>query len=446
MEKKEPQSIEAEQSVLGAMILERNAVGKAIEMIDDSCFYLDSHKKIYRAILSLYDENEPVDLLTLSEALKKKNELDDVGGAAYLAELIDITAAPSHIGHYARIVLEKATLRKLIQTSGKIIEAGYEAAGDVDELLDKAEQLIFNIKEARVKSGFMPLKVLLKERFEVIEEIAANKRHITGVPSGWGDLDQVTSGFQPSEFIVIAGRPGTGKTSFCLNIAQYAAAREGMPVGVFSLEMSKEQLVQRMLCTEARVPLRNVRTGYIARDEWTKLTIAAGTLSEASIFIDDTPAIPILELRAKARRLKSQFGAKLILVDYLQLVQGPRSVENRQQEISAISRSLKSLAKELGIPIIAASQLSRAVEKRESRRPILSDLRESGAIEQDADVVIFIYRQEAGKKGAGTGNVAEIILGKQRNGPSGGSVKLTFLREYTRFEDYTASKSYITEE
>ncbi|MDO9576156.1 MAG: replicative DNA helicase [bacterium] len=446
MERKEPESIEAEQSVLGAMMLERDAIGKTIEMLNDSCFYLDSHKKIFRAIISLYDKNEPVDLVTLCEVMRKKGELDDAGGAAYLAELVDITATPSHIEHYAKIVLEKATLRRLIQTASRITEASYEATGDVDELLDKAEQLIFNIKEARVKSGFMPLKNLLKERFEAIEQKAADKHHITGVPSGWRDLDHLTSGFQPSEFIVIAGRPGTGKTSLCLNVAQYAATREEMPVGIFSLEMSKEQLVQRMLCTEARVPLRSVRTGYISRDEWTKLTIAAGTLSEAPVFIDDTPAISILELRAKARRLKSQHGARLILVDYLQLIQGPRSSENRQQEISAISRSLKSLAKELGIPVIAASQLSRAIEKRQSGRPILSDLRESGAIEQDADVVIFIHRQEAGKKQDETGSVAEIILGKQRNGPSGGSINLTFLREYTKFEDYTTSKSYMAEE
>ncbi|MCD5384142.1 replicative DNA helicase [candidate division WOR-3 bacterium] len=436
MERKEPQSIEAEQNVLGAIMLQRDAIGRAIEIIDESCFYFDSHKKIFRAIVSLYDKNLPVDLVTLSEILKKRKDLDKVGGAAYLAEIVDLTTTPSHIEYYAKIVQEKATLRKLIQTAGKILEAGYEASGDVDELLDKSEQLVFSIKEARVKTGFIPLRTLVMERFEVIDKMTTNKKYITGVPSGWKDLDRLTFGFQASDFIVVAGRPATGKTSFALNIAQYAASRHGMPVGIFSLEMSKEQLVQRMLCTEARVPIRKVRTGYISEEELRRLTTSAGTLSEADIFIDDTAGLPILELRAKARRLRAQYNAQLILVDYLQLIQGPRSVENRQQEISAISRSLKGLAKELGLPIIAVSQLSRAVEKRESRRPILSDLRESGAIEQDADVVIFIHRHEKDRAGEDEdASVAEIMIGKQRNGPSGGSINLTFLGEYTKFED-----------
>ncbi|MCK4595180.1 replicative DNA helicase [candidate division WOR-3 bacterium] len=447
MERKEPQSIEAEQSVLAAMILERDAIGRTIEMIDESCFYLESHRKIYSCIVLLYDKNKSVDLLTLSEELKNRKDLDKVGGAAYIAELLDASATPAHIEEYAKIVFEKATLRRLIKTASKIVEVGYEATEDVDELLDRAEQLIFNIKEARVKTGFVSIKGLLKETFEAIEKASVNKRYVTGIPSGWTDLDRLTTGFQPSEFIVIAGRPASGKTSFCLNIAQYAATREDNPIGLFSLEMSKEQLVHRMLCTESRVPLRNVRTGYISREGWSKLTIAAGTLSEAPIFIDDTPGIHVLELRAKARRLRSQYGVKLIIVDYLQLIQGPRSVENRQQEISAISRSLKGLAKELGIPVIAASQLSRAVEKRESRRPILSDLRESGAIEQDADVVIFLHKHDTGKgEEEGMENVIEIIMGKQRNGPSGGSINLTFLKDYTKFEEYSASKSYMAEE
>lgn len=436
--REEPQAIEAEQSVLGSMILEREAIARVIEILNDRSFYLDSHRKIFNTILSLYDKNIPVDLVTLTDELNNRKESETIGGAEYLATLLEQTPSITNITHYAKIVKEKATLREMIIAAQKIASAGYETVSNVDDVLDKAEQLVFNIKEKRVSKGFTPIKAIVKESFEVIEQLREKKKRVTGIPSGFRDLDNITTGFHPQELIVIAARPSIGKTALCLNIAANAAMRVKFGVGIFSLEMAKGQVVQRMLCTEAEVSSQKVRTGYVGDKDWPNLTAAAGALYEAPIFIDDTPAISILELRAKARRLKSKEDIKLIIVDYLQLMSGPRT-ENRQQEISAISRSLKSLAKELDIPIIAVSQLSRAVETRQDRRPILSDLRESGAIEQDADSVFFIHRphrysEDPDKKGR-----ADIIIGKQRNGPLG-TIKLAFLEEYTKFKDLSKER------
>lgn len=436
--REEPQAIEAEQSVLGSMILEREAIARVIEILNDRSFYLDSHRKIFNTILSLYDKNIPVDLVTLTDELNNRKESETIGGAEYLATLLEQTPSITNITHYAKIVKEKATLREMIIAAQKIASAGYETVSNVDDVLDKAEQLVFNIKEKRVSKGFTPIKAIVKESFEVIEQLREKKKRVTGIPSGFRDLDNITTGFHPQELIVIAARPSIGKTALCLNIAANAAMRAKSGVGIFSLEMAKQQVVQRMLCTEAEVSSQKVRTGYVGDKDWPNLTAAAGALYEAPIFIDDTPAISILELRAKARRLKSKEDIKLIIVDYLQLMSGPRT-ENRQQEISAISRSLKSLAKELDIPIIAVSQLSRAVETRQDRRPILSDLRESGAIEQDADSVFFIHRphrysEDPDKKGR-----ADIIIGKQRNGPLG-TIKLAFLEEYTKFKDLSKER------
>lgn len=442
-DRQEPQSLEAEISVLGAMILDRDAIPKVLEILDESSFYLDSHRRIYKAIVSLYDKNVAVDLVTLAEKLQKSKELNKVGGREYLASLLDKVASSANVVHYAEIVRDRATLRKMISAATNIIEAGYDISADADNTLDKAEQLIFSIKETRVKAGFVPIRAILKHSFDVIDQLYEKKMQVTGVPSGFTELDKMTAGFQPSEFIIVAGRPSMGKTSFCLNIAVHVAVKHEVPVGIFSLETSKEMLVQRMLCSEARVSFSKVRTGYIKEEDYGTLARAAGILSEAPIYIDDTPAIPILELRAKARRLKSKENLGLLIVDYLQLMTGPKS-ENRQQEISAISRALKGLARELSIPLIAVSQLSRAVEVRGRGKPRLSDLRESGAIEQDADVVIFIYRPEEYDK-TGKEDVAEIDIAKQRNGPTG-SRPLAFLKEYTRFENLAAVESEFIEE
>jgi len=429
-----PQNVEAERAVLGGVLLEPEAATKAIEIVSPESFYRPAHGKIFQAMIVLFKRHEPIDVMTLAEELKKSGDLDALGGVAALTDLVDGTPTAANIEHYARIVLDKFILRQLIRASTDIAQDAYAASREADAILDSAEQKIFKISESRVSQGFVHIKEILKERFEEIQRVHETRMSITGLPSGFIDLDKYTAGFHPSDLVIIAGRPSMGKTSFALNIAQHVGLMEKKPVAVFSLEMSKELLVQRLLCSEAQVDAQKVRRGFTSSKDIERLTNAAGLLSEAPVFIDDTPAISTLDMRARARRLKSEHDVALVIIDYLQLARCSDRVENRQQEISAISRSLKALAKELSIPVIALSQLSRAVEARGGdRRPMLSDLRESGAIEQDADLVLFLYRPELydpddpDKQGK-----AELIIGKQRNGPTG-VVPLTFEKTYTRF-------------
>jgi len=430
-----PQANEAEMAVLGAMMLDRGAIGIAAELLDESAFYHSAHRKIFAAMMDMFSRDEAVDLVTLTQELKRTRDIDDVGGAAYLSTLLGSVPTAANVRHHAKIVLEKAVLRRLITVSTEIAQEAFDPGGDAAGILDRAEHMIFEIAEARVRTGFVPMREILKHSFEVIQELYDKKQHVTGVPSGFDDLDSMTSGFQRSDLVVVAGRPSMGKTAFALNVASHAAIEQGTPTAVFSLEMGKEQLVQRMLCSEARVDAHKLRTGYLADKHWSRLTTAAGLLSESKIYIDDTPAMTILEMRSKARRLKAEVDIGLVIVDYLQLMRGVGRQENRTQEISEISRSLKALAKELEVPVLALSQLSRAVESRGGdRRPILSDLRESGAIEQDADVVLFIYRAEQYERTPENMGLAEVIVGKQRNGPTG-IIKLAFLSECTRFEN-----------
>jgi replicative DNA helicase len=431
-----PQHLEAEQSVLGGILIENEAINRVTEILDADDFYRDAHRKIFNALINLSERDEPADLITLTNELRKTDQLDSIGGASYLTSLIDSVPTAANIEYYAKIVKEKAILRKLIQTSTEIITQSYEDRGDVEVFLDEAERAIFEISEKRVRPSFYSIRDIVKESFKTIERLFQKKELVTGVPSGFKELDRMTAGFQPSDLIIIAGRPSMGKTAFCLNVAQYAAIENKIPVAVFSLEMSKEQLVIRMLCSEAHVEGTRLRTGYLNESDWPKLTIAAGNLSEAPIYIDDTAALSVLELRAKARRLKSDHGLGMVIIDYLQLMKGRARVENRQQEISEISRSLKALSKELSIPVIAVSQLSRKTEERTGNRPQLSDLRESGAIEQDADLIIFIYRDEIYNRAEDNPNrgKAEVIIGKQRNGPIG-KIDLAFLDKFTTFKD-----------
>jgi replicative DNA helicase len=439
-EKIPPQSIEVEQAVLGAMLLDKEAIGKAVEIIDKDSFYRDDHQKIFSAIVDLYDKNQPVDIITVSDELTKRKELDNLGGRVYLLELTEKIATTANIEYHANIILEKATLRKLIGTSTQIVSQCYDATLEVDDLLDRAEQEIFNISEKRIKEGFVSIGDLLPHTFEAIEEYQKKGGMVTGLSSSFIELDTLTGGLQNSDLIVVASRPSMGKTAFCLSTAEHVAIEERVPVGIFSLEMTKSQLAQRMLCSRARFSTHKMRTGRISDHEYSNLAVAVGPLAESKIFIDDTPNIGILQMRAKARRLKAQHNVGLVIVDYLQLMQGPKRAESRQQEISMISRSLKGLAKELNVPVIAVSQLSRKVEDRGGdKRPMLADLRESGAIEQDADVVIFVYRPEfygieKFKDQAPTEGVAEIIVSKHRNGPTG-NLRLTFIKDYARFEN-----------
>jgi replicative DNA helicase len=431
-----PQSLEAEESVLGGILLDNTAVDRVLEFVRADDFYRESHRRIFRAMLALSERNEPADLVTLSETLRQRGELQDVGGASYLAELAERVPTAANVAHYARIVREKAILRSLISTATEIATAGYQDSRDVKDLLDRAEQSIFAISEREVKPAFMRMDALMTQTFKVVEKLHQQKQAVTGVTTGYADLDRQTAGLQPSDLIIIAARPSMGKTAFVLNIAANAALRGGTGVAVFSLEMSKEQLALRMLCAEARVDLARVRTGHLAPGELGELAQAAHVLISTPVYIDDTPAITVLELRAKARRLSRDPQAKLglIVVDYLQLMRSSEGKDSREQEISEISRSLKALAKELHVPVIALSQLNRQVENRTPPVPRLSDLRESGAIEQDADVIMFIYRDEAYNEDSERKGIADIIIAKQRNGPVG-KIELAFLREYTRFEN-----------
>jgi len=442
-----PQSIEAEQSVLGGILLENQAINAVLEILTGADFYNGGHRKIFDAVTDLSDRGEPSDLITLSNLLKDRGQLDQVGGMAYLASLVDSVPSAANIAYYCRIVKEKAVLRSLIATATEILQKTYATSGsDLDTILDEAEHAIFEISENKIRPSFYTMKDVVKDSFRKIEKLAEKKDLITGVPTGFDKLDEITSGLQNSDLIIIAGRPSMGKTAFALNIAQNAALKSGIAVAVFSLEMAKEQLVFRMLASEARVDSQRLRKGFLGEMDWPKLVKASSDLSEAQIFIDDSPGITVLEMKAKARRLKADAGLGLIILDYLQLMKGGAYKESREQEISEISRSLKGLAKELNVPVIALSQLNRKVEDRTDRRPQMADLRESGAIEQDADVIAFIYRDEVYNKSEDNPEkgIAEIIVGKQRNGPTG-KVKLAFLEKYTCFENLARPDAYSSE-
>jgi replicative DNA helicase len=429
-----PQNLEAEMAVLGSMLMDDNALATSIESLDSNSFYKNSHRKIFSAILGLFDANKAIDLITLTDELKRAGALEDVGGASFLTELVNSVPSAVNVNHYIHIVKEKYILRSLINSSQKIISLCHESEGKIDELVDTAEKLIFDISDSKTQTSYIHIKDLVKDSIETIDRLYQKKAHVTGIPTGYVDFDMKTAGLQPSDLIVIAGRPSMGKSALVLGMAEYAGVVQKTPIAFFSLEMSKEQLVQRMLCSHARVNAHNVRTGYLTPSDWPRLTAAAGNLSESPIYIDDTPSISVMELRAKARRLKANYDIKMIVLDYLQLMRGSGNIENRQQEISDISRSLKALARELNVPVIAISQLSRAVELRPDHRPLLSDLRESGAIEQDADVVVLILREEYYKPTPENEGIAEINIAKQRNGPVG-TLNLSFIKEYTRFEN-----------
>jgi len=429
-----PQNLEAEKSVLGAMLIDEDAIGLATEILDDAWFYDEPHSRIYKAIVELYNARKQVDLITLSDKLKADGSLDQIGGVSYLSSIIDFVPSSANVEHYAHIVKDRGILRKLIKNATHIITNSYQTTNSIEDVVDSAEQLIFEIADLKHRQQSVHIKDLVKDSIETLDRLYQRKEHITGIPTGFSKFDYMTSGLQKSDLIIIAGRPSMGKSALAVSIAEYVGIEKNTAVAFFSLEMSKEQLVQRMLCSQARVDAHKVRSGFLAPSDWPKLTAAAGKLSESKIYIDDTPAISVMELRAKARRLKSNNNIDLIILDYLQLMRSVSKSDNRQQEISEISRSIKALARELCVPIIALSQLSRAVESRQDHRPQLSDLRESGAIEQDADVVVLLMREEYYNPTEENRGVADVIIAKQRNGPVG-TVQLSFIKEYMRFEN-----------
>jgi len=429
-----PHNLEAERSVLGAILIDNDTFNVAAAVVTPQSFFRDAHRRIFARMVDLSERSQPIDLVTLNEELERAGDLEEVGGPAYIASLLDGVPRSTNVEYYAQIVKEKATLRALIFSANKILSNAYEADQEADLILDEAESAIFSVAEDRIKSGFVPMRELVKESFPKIEKLFEHKTYITGVPTGFDDLDRKTRGLQPGDLVIVAARPSMGKTSLVLNICQHVATRGGV-AGFFSLEMSKEQLFMRMLASEAKIDTYRLLSGQIGQREYGQITHALETLSEAQLFIDDTAGIGVLEMRAKARRLQAEHGLQLLAIDYVQLMTGRGRFENRTLELASISRSLKGLAKELRVPIVLLSQLSRAPEARSDKRPQLSDLRESGALEQDADVVVLIFREEMYKVGdepSESDGVAELIVAKQRNGPTG-SIKLAFLREQTRF-------------
>jgi len=431
-----PQNIEAEEALLSAVLMDNDVLLDIIEILQPADFYRTAHQKMYAAVIDLFDRQEPVDLVTLANHLKGKGQLEACGGAACLSKLVDAVPAAVNAQHYAKIIHDKASLRRLIEKANAITKRCYQEQGDVDDIIDFAEGAVFEISEKKARQSFSPLSKIIMANIVALEEKQGNRSLVTGVPTGFSQLDRLTSGLQKSDLIILAARPSMGKTALALNIARNAAVDGSVPVAVFSLEMSKEQLSLRMLCSEAGIDSSRLRGGFFSMEDWHRLTDAAGELSEAPIYIDDSPSVSVMEIRAKARRLKMDKNIGLIVIDYLQLMQGRASAERRDLEISEISRGLKALAKELNVPVLALSQLNRMLEQRTDKRPRLSDLRESGALEQDADVVAFIYRDEIYNKDENNPHrgTAEIILAKQRNGPTG-DVLLTFLNAYTRFEN-----------
>ncbi len=430
-----PQNLEAERACLGSMLLDKEAVEIAIDILQSDDFYSDQHRTVFDALIELYNRSIPVDIVTLTDFLKDNGGLEKSGGIVYVSSLLEEVPTSANIEYYAKIIEQKSLLRKLIRASSAVISMSYDKEKDAYEIVDEAEKLIFDVTERREVRGYYTLNEVIKDSITAIEKLFHRGDNYTGLPSGYKELDDLTSGFQRSEFIVIAARPSVGKTAFALNIAQNIGIDLKKNVAIFSLEMSKEALVQRMLCSEARIDSQRLRKGLLRTEEWGPLTTAAGRLAESNIFIDETPGITDMQLRAKARRIQSRHGLDMVIVDYLQLMSSIRKKEGRTQEISEISRSLKALARELKIPVVALSQLSRAVETRgRDKRPILSDLRESGAIEQDADVVIFLYRDELYNPNTDNRDIAEIIIQKQRNGPTG-KIELRFFKDFTRFEN-----------
>ena len=433
-----PQNLEAEESILSAILLDNDTLIEVIEILSPEDFYRTAHQKIFAAIAELFIRNEPVDLVTLTNILREQDRLEEIGGATYLANLVDTVPLAVNAQHYAKIVHDKACLRRLIEKSNAIARQCFEDRGNVDNVIDFAESSIFEISENKIKPSFYPIGKIIEGSIDALEERQGNRSLVTGVATGFTKFDGLTAGLQKSDLIIVAGRPGMGKTALALNIAKNAAVDANIPVALFSLEMSKEQLSMRMLSSEARIDSSRLRSGFISQDDWIKITDAAGVLTHAPIFIDDSANITAFEIRAKSRRLKMENDVGLIIIDYIQLMRGPVSAERRDLEISEISRSLKALAKELNVPVVALSQLNRKLEERSDKRPQLADLRESGALEQDADIVTFIYRDELYNKDENNPNKgkAEIILAKQRNGPTGFTI-LTFLETYTRFENYS---------